>query len=99
VVDRRRREAIRQLAELRARLEAAERALAETEASLEQAEPLFGAVSERVAAAPRTPSTRHHGDGQAGDHQDRRAHRSARRAVGGLRREIAGIAAMVCLAA
>jgi hypothetical protein len=45
-----RREAIRQLANVRARLEAAEDALTGTEAALKQAEVQFAAADEQVAA-------------------------------------------------
>jgi hypothetical protein len=46
-----RREAIRELAEVRARLEAAGDALTGTEAALKEAEARFAAADERVAAA------------------------------------------------
>jgi hypothetical protein len=51
-----RREAIRDLAEMRDRLEAAGDALTGTEAALKQAEARFAAADEPVAAA-RTPCT------------------------------------------
>jgi len=51
-----RREAIRQLAELRARLDAAEDALTAAKASLKQAHTRFDAADDQVAAA-RTPCT------------------------------------------
>ena len=85
-----RREAVWQLAEVRARLEAAEDTLTDTEAALKQAEARFAAADGRVAAAENALHAAY-ADREAARperYTARRAHEMASALVGRLQRHV-----------